>query len=455
MNTPAEMGDLRSAGVGARLPFRHRLALLCCCSLLYLTTACGSETTLTGTSPADTAGDIGGTVQKAALTIIVSVSGEDSALASVLGSAAGVLRDADVTIERTGSSGTRQSAKTDAAGTVGFEELLPGSYSVSVIRVLTPAEVMQFSSEDADVNAFGGARTVTVEAPGTEAGVGAVAGRRGSLVISELSLPIARLPSGEDYRFGQWLELYNNSDTTIFLGGKLVIRGMIWTRDFSPPRDCANTAQWRSDPDGIWSPRLVQAFPGSSRSHPLRPGEAAVVALDAIDHRVFDPGLADLSGADFEFIGPADVDNPGAANMIRLGIVFGGGILNRGMEFGITDIIVILADQLDVDSLLRGNLPMNTREHWRIPREKILDVLTASPTPAVEAAQTFLFPLCDKHVNENFDRQRAALVDHAALNSIARRVFTTLPDGRKILLRTKTSSRDFTGATPSPGTIPD
>jgi hypothetical protein len=447
------------AGTTPRLagtrPSRSLVYSLRACLLLLLLAACEHATTLIDpTAPADTTVD-DGTVQKATLTVSVALTGNDSLLASLVGCEGGLLPDAEVTIERSGTPGSLQSATTDAAGSVRFERLLPGTYAVSVIRVLTPEEVTQFPGEDADVNAFGGAARTGVLAPSTDMVVQAVAGRRGSLVISELSLPLPWLPAGYEYRYGQFIELYNNSDTTIYLDGKVLVRGLIHGVRDCDHYPCDEMEEWQADPDGIWT-KLIEAFPGSGRTYPLAPGGTAVVATDAIDHRTIHPGLQDLSRAEYEFIGSADVDNPSAANMRTLGKPYGGGILTHGLDFGLTDVVTVLAEPVDVSSLPKGNVPrMASPEHWRIPGEKILDVLTASPTPEQEANQTFLSPQCPRYIHENFDRQRAAVIDHSRLDGIQRRVFATLPDGRKILLRTKTSSSDFLARYPAtPGFIP-
>ena len=48
------------------------------------------------------------------------------------------------------------------------------------------------------------------------------------------------------------------------------------------------------------------------------------------------------------------------------------------------------------------------------------------------------------------------MLDPNRLGGVQRRLFATLPDGRKILLRTKTSSSDFVARYPAtPGFIPD
>ena len=445
---------LRLAGTR---PSRSLVYSLRACLLLLLLAACEHATTLIDpTAPADTTVD-DGTVQKATLTVTVALTGNDSLLGSLVGCEGGLLRDAEVTIERSGTPGSLQSATTDAAGRVRFERLLPGTYAISVIRVLTPEEVAEFPGEDADVNAFGGAARTGVLAPSTDMVVQAVAGRRGSLVISELSLPLPRLASGEDYRYGEFIELYNNSDTTIYLDGKVLVRGMIHGMRDCERFPCDVMERWQADPDGIWTQRLIQAFPGSGRRYALAPGQTVVVAHDAIDHRQFHPDLHDLSRADFEFLGTADVDNPSVPNMVRLGQVYDGGILTHGMLWGLTDVVALVADSVDVSSLPREDLPgVADPEHWRIPGEKILDVLSAAPTPEQEANQTFLSPQCPRYTHENFDRQRAAVLDHSRLDGVQRRVFATLPDGRKILLRTKTSSSDFVARYPAtPGFIPE
>jgi hypothetical protein len=291
-----------------------------------------------------------------------------------------------------------------------------------------------------------------VTAPSASARVEAAAGRRGSLVISENFAAEPYAPDGQYYYyyFGHYVELYNNADTAIQLSGIVIGRGQSWFRDFSPPRTCAEMERWRNDPDGIWT-KFFDAFPPRL----LAPGATVVVATDAIDHSSIVPGMPNLTEADFEFIGSNDVDNPGVPNMIRSGLAeWDAGLLGHGFRTP-RDGVLFVALPVTVSELVRDNLPVQDPPYVRIPREKVLDVFSTGETGALEAANTAQgWPLCAQLVHENFDRGYASLYDSQQLTSMKRRVLARLPDGRSVLLRTRTSEIDFETGAPSPGTIP-
>ena len=157
-------------------------------------------------------------MQRATVTVTVPVLAADAAVGSALGWTA--VPGATVVLQRTGSAQS-QTATSDASGQVSFANVLPGEYAISVLRMLSQAERGQLGAGDADVDAFGGGVEVQVSAPTTGVQVPAAAGRRGSLVISELWKGFPRLGLSS-YYFGHWLELYNNADTLVPLAGKLV-----------------------------------------------------------------------------------------------------------------------------------------------------------------------------------------------------------------------------------------
>ncbi|MEJ7812539.1 MAG: DUF4876 domain-containing protein [Gemmatimonadaceae bacterium] len=442
--------------------------LLALCLLLgagLSVTACRQDVTeITGAKrPGDTtstggggnSGGGGGSVQRATLTVTVGVAPEDTALARTLGLATGVLPGAEVTITRRGTASSRQTATADAAGVVKFAELLPGVYSVSVQRALAAAEAARLGAENADVTAFGGGGEILVEAPAASGRVEAVLGRRGSLVISEIYEYAPPTASFLTHPHGTYLELANNADTTIYLDRKVVGKVMeVSLRDLAPNFPCTETAKYRTDVAGLWTRALWQ-FPGAGREYPLAPGKAVILATDAIDHRVFNPGLLDLSGADFEFVGTAeDVDNPFVPNIIALGSD-NGSIFGHGPEFrGIGPQVVFVGEPLDgpVTGLPQDRLRVTDQVFWRYPREKLLDVYSEWFAPGVFDES---LPECQPMIHPDYDRRRAALGAIADAGAVRRRVFAVQADGRVILQRTRTSARDFERVpAPTPKQLP-
>src|SRR5690606_21304890 len=121
-----------------------------------------------GESPA--AADPGGggdgpqDVERATLSVTVTVAAQDQAVAAKLGFTSGV-PGVEVEIEREGT-GERFTAVSDGAGRVAFEELLEGNYRVSGVRLLEAAERGQRTGADRDATALAGGLRVRAGPPG-------------------------------------------------------------------------------------------------------------------------------------------------------------------------------------------------------------------------------------------------------------------------------------------------
>ena len=423
-------------------------------AIAALVASCKSDSAF-NPGPVDTTGTGGGGsggVTKATLAVTVIVDPADASVRDALGWATGI-PSAEVTIQRSGSATSTQTATTDASGVAHFSGLLPGSYTVSFVRLLAAAERGQLAAGDADVNAFGGGTTVSVSAPSASATIAAPAGRPGSLVISELFVGWPNAMEAGEYPLASYIELYNNSDTTVYLDGKIVGMGQVWSRDYQSPRSCADMAQWRLDPDGIWTRNFYQ-FPGSGRTYPLTPGHATVVATDAIDERQLYPELMDLSGSQFEFVGPSDVDNPASINMINIGLgEWAASVFGHGLFWGRGDVTAYVANPVDVASLPHSQLPVVEPDYVRMPASALLDVFTSSETPELEANAQYGHT-CGQQVSPAIDRQQATLSSGNDSVSSNRKVLFQTSTGRKVLLRTRTSARDFELDKPNPGTLP-
>jgi hypothetical protein len=128
------------------------------------------------------------------------------------------------------------------------------------------------------------------------------------LLISEV---YAGGPSGSGlYIHDKFVELYNQSDSVMYLDGLIIAD--IWAN----PKMGTN---FRDDPVYMHT-KKVWKFPGSGTDYPIQPGQFIYCATDAIDHRINAPNSIDLTGADFEFYkdDAPDIDNPNVTNMIKI-----------------------------------------------------------------------------------------------------------------------------------------
>jgi hypothetical protein len=343
---------------------------------------------------------------------------------------------AQVTIRRAGST-TEQTAVADAAGRVVFERLLPGAYVVSAVRLLSAEERNRLTGPNAGVNAFAGGRAADVAAPTAATTVALTAGRPGTLVISEMWFG----GGNPEYFWDFYIELYNNGETTQYLDGMVLARSNQSGRAL-PQAPCEVTERYANDPDGVWVPQIYQ-FPGSGTQYPVPPGKAVVIATEAIDHKALSARAVDLSRADFEFQG--GVDNPQVPNLVSIGHHAPG----RGLFWTSIDGVAVLAQPIDVAALPLERL-WNDVQVIRIPADKVVDVLSywsdyQGPNP-----------LCARQVHERFDRQGARVLPVGWDNGVGqkRRALLTLPNGRVVLQRTLTNSRDWIAGPPTPGWVP-
>ena len=415
-------------------------ALLCACT--------GTETRLPTDTPPDTTGN--GGVQRATLTVRVTTAAPDTAIVRALGWTAAALPGAQVILRRGGSS-LIDTALADAGGVAVFSGILPGQYTVSALRLLSGGERNGLDPADQDVNAFGGGADLTVTAPTTSSTMVAAAGRRGSLVISEIWPAKPFQPSGSIYYFGDFIELYNNSDTTVRLAGKLFLQAMGGWYD-NPQFPCAEYDPFAGDSLGLWA-RYVWRFPPNTRA--LGPGETAVIATDALDHTALAQGVFDLSFSDAEFRGGSDADNPSVPDMLSVGPNDGNN-WTQGHGYYLIQVreVIAIADDVDLTALPRMTYATSTtsNDYIRIPASQVLDVLFSHVTGLIPPA----YPPCRVAVHPSLDRQMLNILPSLDPEDrgVARPVIYTQPDGQKVLLRTRSSARDFVLAAPSPFSIP-
>ena len=369
---------------------------------------------------------------------------EDSALAESLGWEAGV-PNALISYYRIMEGTPIQTAETDSAGSLRHPNLLSGRYRFAAYRLLSQEET---GVTDGQIRAFGTGLIVHVQPPQVVE-LALRADRRGSVLISEVRRfgkyegPESDWP---EYDYFDYFELYNNSDTTVYLDG------MLWGWTFpyvieTLSTSCAVSEPYRNDPLGVWT-RFFHQFPGSGSDYPLAPGQTAVVAMDAVDHSLVHPSLPDLSHADFELEGTADADNPDVPNMPDVGP--SPAWHSHGLEMHCRR-GCMLVQATDVDTLVHERLPFSDRDWVRIPMESILDVVTTdSWTPSMDQ-----FTPCATMVHPNLDRLEKpdgeALLDVSI--AMHRRILGIGTGGFPLLQDVGVSFSDFVFAERSPGWI--
>jgi hypothetical protein len=270
----------------------------------------------------------------------------------------------------------------------------------------------------------------------------------GSLVVSEFhyhSPPVSVFGSaGNSYQGHFYVEVYNNSDSTVYLDGRIM--GVGFDYDFDAPLwPCTETEELRINPAGVNS-QMFQAFPGSGSEYPVAPGQAVVIAEQAIDHSAIFPGLPDLRGADFQFYWEGRAVNPDVPTMLPIQLATS----PLGVMWSILGAVAFISEPVDVASLER-NRGRYQGDFALFPRESILDIVTLYSRRYLVRRGS---ELCGRKVHPSLDAQSAFTGpyagDDAHLLSSHRKL---LPDGSR-LQRTGVSAADWITAPRSPGSVP-
>jgi hypothetical protein len=198
---------------------------------------------------------------------------------------------------------------TDSTGTASFK-VEAGTYTISATKT-TDEFVFNGISLNQVVDANNTLFQVSLEA----FAIG------GNLVIKEIYYTGSKTPDGGSYSSDAFVEIYNNSDSVIYLDGLCMA--------VIDPINSVTVSPWKDDHGNLLDrlPNVFQTWmwPGTGNDYPLEPRTSTVVALDAMDHQSDTAGNpsspVNLSNAQWETYCAAstsDVDFPSAANLMQI-----------------------------------------------------------------------------------------------------------------------------------------
>ncbi len=234
-----------------------------------------------------------------------------------------------VTLESTTGGEKLPAQTTDANGTVRFPSVLPGTYTVSATQTLSATDAERITNvfrQALTLNAV--QRSVSITASSNQTIPLELAGApAGTLLIKEVYYTASKTPNNGNYFSDQFVEIYNNSDSTIALDGLCIadvygVSGQI--NPNSTPTD------FKDDTRHVYL-NSVWRIPGTGRQHLLEPGKSILIAQDGINHQTDPAGNpnspVNLANADWETYNQRpdnrDTDSPSVPNLER--VYFTGG----------------------------------------------------------------------------------------------------------------------------------
>lgn len=334
-----------------------------------------------------------------------------------------LVRGAEVTL-KSNLLGEEYRFITDSSGSIQVSGIVSDKYFLTAVRKMTPEEMLIISGSaipdykltnkiDRIIELIGTSSQPIVVEMDSEVG-------NSPLVISEI---YACGPEGSGlYYHDKYVEIFNNSDSVIYLDGIMV------AIQFSSSVYGLN---YRDDPEYVHS-KNIWMFPGSGKEYPIEPGQFVLCAEDAIDHRINAPNSVDQSHADFEFYkdDAPDIDNPAIPNMIKIYQQSGNDWLIGGEKGAI-----ILAS-FPADSLIPYD------DQFLIPYRALFDGVEYSDDPT---------QLDKKILNQGIDAGATGGIQFYTGKSMER-VLLSDENGRKKLKDENNSSVDFMIISPpSPG----
>ncbi|MBV8328398.1 DUF4876 domain-containing protein [Chryseobacterium sp.] len=388
-----------------------------------------------------------------------------------------------VTLENI-STGDKVIGKTDINGELHFNAILPGTYNITAESAMSKQEyetIFGMSTSNTEVHFGGMKEKAIVNVNVSAAEIILSSGRVGDLVIKQVYYAGSSTTEGASFR-DHFLEIYNNSDETIYADGLYIglLEGntnsnvtsyTLANGQYDWSKSTGNSIGASANTDYVYA-NVVIRVPGNGNQHPILPGESIVIAQTAINHKapydtpngqsvgIKKPELTvDLSGADFEtYLGDYLTANGGSPYMYDIQNIMVPDMQivhwassSKDMLLSVTSrpaFIIFKASPDEVASFAKVPSPKSVTGPLfaRIPKEIIID--------GVDTTDKEL--KAPKDLPMDIDATRAFIKDLSGAPypdyssySIIRKIKQVV-NGRTILMDTNNSQNDFTTIKVSP-----
>lgn len=194
------------------------------------------------------------------------------------------------------TGGKTVSMKTDATGKAAFTGITPDVYDVSASWTVTSSEYHQMTGSSEVVSGAtvsGSINSMLMAADGTVSLPTTVSANR-DIVIGKVFYAGSRDKNNKTYMAGKYIELYNQSDSTIDVSGLYVATV---EAESTPAYTLANLHTAYAD--SVILLKQIYRIP-AEKPYPVAPGGTVVICNSAIDHTKNDDYEHDLTQADFE-----------------------------------------------------------------------------------------------------------------------------------------------------------
>lgn len=301
----------------------------------------------------------------------------------------------------------------------------------------------QFSYAGYAYNYIGTASQVTVDTDGYEVVIKVSATKAAALVIKEVYYNGCKDDKNANYLYDTYLEIYNNSDQTVYADGICV--GMPLsplTYEWKYGKDAYTDKENNTfdvgiadDDKYIFLGNTVWQIPGKGTEYAVAPGESVVIAAYAKNHTDGAASSIDLSTADFETYCD-HYGEKGQVNCKAIDMALVAPVANptNWFSFTVTGRGIVIFHQ---ETPVRGTDFIRSSNY---PTSVGLEVLKADVIDAVDLVAN---ANTKKWIDETLDAGKVLSQGNYSGKSVLRKVASTTEDGRVILQDTNNSTEDF------------